>query len=218
MWRTELGERTLVGAERELFFRMASYLWNELEIELEDSDYEASTGIDQFDRLSIGQRFVVLAEITAGLLDRKVRSVPLTQANEATIAAVYWLGSTELVNCELYPDFRHLVRATAIQHHLPDVPSLRACDCEYEEVVFEYLRDLLLWDTDFAMEGSAIDLPAADSKKLHEEMGIAEDYYAALVPDPRDVRPHQRVLEKYLCRKIKSYLPSKRKGSRRGKK
>jgi len=93
MWRTELGERTLAGAERELFFRMASYLWTDLEDELTEPDYASPTGVAPFDRLSIEQRFVVLAEITASLLDRKVRCVPLTQANEAAIAAVYWIAA-----------------------------------------------------------------------------------------------------------------------------
>lgn len=206
MWWTEQGKRTLRGAERELFVRMADTLWTALEDELVEEDYASETGIAAFDRLSVQQRFVILAEITAGLLDRKVACVPLTQANEAAIAAVYQIGASELVDCDLYEDFRHLVRAAAMEHQMPDLPGLRASHDAYREMV-ERLRDLLLWDTDFAMEGVALDLPAAQSRQLHQEMGIDDDYFTALVPDPRDIEPHRQLLSKYLKPKRGRYLP-----------
>lgn len=209
MWWTELGKRTLTGAERELFVRMAYALWQDLEEELSDEKYASTTGVAAFDRLSVQQRFVILAEITAGLLDRKVRCVPLTQANEAAIAAVFQVGGGRLVDCDMYKDFRHLVRAAAKQSRIADLPPLRALNYEYDELV-ECLRDRILWDTDFAMEAVALDLPPDESRQLHGEMGIMEDYFTTLVPDPREVRRPRSLLEQYLGRPTRNYLPDHR--------
>jgi hypothetical protein len=41
-------------------------------------------------------------------------------------------------------------------------------------------------------------------------MGIAPDYFSTLVPDPRDIKPHRVILEKYLGRRVRSYLPADR--------
>lgn len=215
MWWTEDGKRTLQGAERELFVRMADALWDDLEDELLDGECPSPTGIAVFDRLSVQQRFVILAEITAGLLDRKVPCVPLTQANEAAIAAVYQMGSEYLVDCFLHEDFRHLIRAAAKQHQLTDLPALRASNDEHGEVVNQ-LRDSVLWDADFAMEYVALDLPADRSQQVHQEMGIAPDYFTSLVSDPRNIEPHRKLLAKYLKPKRGSYLPMRQpKSSRR---
>lgn len=217
MWWTEQGERTLKGAERELFIRMADALWIDLEDELAEEGSAWPTGIAPFDRLSVQQRFVVLGEITAGLLDPKVRFVPLTQANEAAIAAVYRLGSIQLVDCELYEDFRQVVRAVVKQHSFCEPPALDASNADYAWIV-QQLRDLLLWDTDFALEGVAMDLPADKSRQVHEEMGIADDYFTAVVADPRDIEPHRKLLTKYLKPRPLRQPKARRKGPRRPRK
>ena len=65
MWRTEYGDRILVGAEAKVFAKALSSLLDEAIMGTLD-DYHL--GIECFDNLTFGQRISVLAIIGNGLL------------------------------------------------------------------------------------------------------------------------------------------------------
>ena len=211
MWRTELGDRTLEGAEGELFRRMAEALWYDLDAELEpgfpaDDSLKNPTGIAEFDRLTVGQRYVLLSQITVGLMNPKIPVMPLTQPNEAAIAAVYSMGAQGLVDCDQYKDFRHLVRAVARQHDLTGAPAIRASLDEYAEF-FEELLSLILFDHDYAMDPLVADAPPDVRDNIQEQMRIGEGYFAEVVPEPTDLGPHARLLRKFLETETIPYGP-----------
>lgn len=87
VWRTQLGERVLRGAEWKLFREGISTLWDLLEDCPEDDPYE--TGVEPFDRLQRNQKLAMLASVGRALRDEEVPSPELTALTEGTVAAVF---------------------------------------------------------------------------------------------------------------------------------
>ena len=48
----------------------------------------------------------------------------------------------------------------------------------------ECLHDAILWDIDYLEDANLMDLPPEHAKALKENMGISEEYFRSVAPDP----------------------------------
>ena len=78
----------------------------------------------------------------------------------------------------------------AMLHPLSDPEyQLPAHDCEdfsEWEWMLEALENYVLWDADYAMDYLFMDLDAETSRRRRQKLGINDNYYAAIAPDPAD--------------------------------
>ncbi len=201
MYRTSQGERTLRGAERRLFTESLGMIVDYLS----GGDYEA--GITLFDDQQRNQKIAVLLGVSKALLRDNVSAPPLTAISEAAVAVVYQhleeriveeiseggradlSTATDVFGEELEyegPSWRTLVlnacRETVAVERLPQPDDLREDEWSF---LIDCLRDRVLWDNDWEMVEQQ-DLDPEQQRRVKEEMGIDEDYFVWVPPDPQD--------------------------------
>ncbi|MEX2310229.1 MAG: hypothetical protein WD738_21860, partial [Pirellulales bacterium] len=89
MWRTPLGNRTLVGAEAELIRESVANMAEMLREEADGLADEWPCGVNLFDELSWQQRLALLARVAGALLKPDVPAPKLSAVNEAAVAAIF---------------------------------------------------------------------------------------------------------------------------------
>jgi hypothetical protein len=198
MWRTSTGERVLRGAEWKLFCEGISVVWDLVE-DSEDGCDLSESGISAFDALQPRQRLALLALVGTALQDEAMPAPRLTAHTEATVAVVFEhirqsveteieLGS-EIEPTETPQSWRDLILAAyrqAAGKEEVQLPSPSCDDFEEWNLLLECLEECILWDHDYAMGNVFLDADPAVSREEMKCMGIAEDYYLELAPDPTD--------------------------------
>lgn len=206
MWRTQYGDRTLVGAEAVLFAEALSSLLDEATSGTVD-DYEV--GIECFDNLTFGQRVSVLSIIGYGLLRTDTPAVRLTAVLEGTIAAVFQ-HLHDMITFEIdTPGFgtcwRELVIAARKQMEDDDaeraqIPEPTCEDLDEWDFQMQRLSEAVLWDGDYEDAQLYIDFSPEKSKELRSMMGIPDDYFMAIADDLTDDKAQVKIKElRKLC-------------------
>ncbi|HUU15876.1 MAG TPA: hypothetical protein VMW72_01900 [Sedimentisphaerales bacterium] len=206
MWRTQIGDRILDGAEAILFAKALSSLLNEAIMgTLEDYKFY----IESFDNLTFGQRISVLAIIGNGLLRKDVPLVRLTAILEGAIAAVFNHIENEIGydidTPESRSNWRELVVAARNQigGEIEEIPEPTCTDMDKWKVEVEILSDVILFDTDYEDSKLYIDFPPEKSEDLREQMDIPDDYFMAIADDLTGEEAEAQIKElKKLCNSI----------------
>ncbi|MGA2704775.1 MAG: hypothetical protein ABSH35_27250 [Isosphaeraceae bacterium] len=195
MWRTPLGERVLRGAEWNLFRKGLSTLWDFVE----DSSYDPDlcfTEVGVFDRLEPAQKLGMLALVGTALHDKDVPCPELSALSEGTFAAVYrvirLLIETETLEegvslqSDEGPSVRELVLLAARKTRSSvELPEISSNDMDLWDDVLDCLMDRVLWeDRDFEEEELFLDSGPEITGFLKEQLGIADDYFIGVAPDP----------------------------------
>ncbi len=195
MWRTPLGKRVLRGAEWNLFRKGLSTLWDFVEDSSFDPDL-CFTDVGVFDRLEPAQKLGMLALVGTALHDTEVPCPELSALSEGTFAAVYrvirLLIETETdeegasLQSDEGPSVRELVllaaRKTSLSVELPEISSN---DMDMWDDVLDCLMDRVLWeDRDFEEEELFLDSGPEITGFLKEQLGIADEYFIGVAPDP----------------------------------
>ena len=97
MWRTQIGERILRGAEARLVRTALGVLVDQVEEEIEGLRESVELGIPIFDRLQGRQKLALLADVGDHLLHSTDPPPPLTAINLSAVAVLYrvvedWVG------------------------------------------------------------------------------------------------------------------------------
>ena len=179
---------------REVISHFVDVIQNEIEGIMEPCQF----GIPIFDGLPPHARLAVLAEVGTGLLCKSKSCPPLTAINEAMIAAVFH-HLTDWIQCELdrEEDFddlgdddpyfwRELALVAFAESENDDLPDRSCRDDDEWELVVDGLSNRILWDNDFNSVGMFIDTDPDKAGKMREVMGVDDDYYRAIPPDPKD--------------------------------
>lgn len=193
-WRTSQGDRALAGPEAILFRKAVISLADVTDDAIKCEDDPSDFGVHVFDRLTLSSRLAMLAQVGFALLRETPECPQLTAVNEATIAAVF-LHIEESIRTEIdFEDnteapyfWRQLVRTASIEHadevELPDESSH---DMDEWEFLVEILSNQILWDNDFNSEACFADAAPEFTQETYEDMGIDDEYFLAVPPDPRD--------------------------------
>jgi hypothetical protein len=201
MWRTSSGERTLQGAEARLFAEALGSLLDEVYTD-QLCDYDL--GLPCFDNLTYGQKVSVLAVVGNGLLREEVPAVPLTAVLEGAIAAVF----QQVVNCVIFeidePEVGNSWRKMIVAAR-KEMEGEEICDpaCEDQgewDIEIQELSDCILWDADYESDDLYLDRPPEEARELRREMGVSEDYFAAVADDLTEEQTEAKVAElRSLC-------------------
>ncbi|MGB7345014.1 MAG: hypothetical protein WBD20_12440 [Pirellulaceae bacterium] len=193
---------------------MIDALTNHIDDQGVDDDCDAiagycQSGIAIYDELPPTRRIALLHEVAGYLLMPTDGVMPLSAYAEAAVAAIFVEVRDQVaIEIDLFPSgpdeisddpeenitWRELVLAAyesvaaladdnweALHDDLPDPLS---CELDDWEPLIDSLADAVLWDRDFEMAGDFLDAEPAVSQQRRRLLGIEEDYFASIVPDP----------------------------------
>jgi hypothetical protein len=190
MWWTPDGERILQGAEARLF---RDALGMVVDMVRDDEEGVWQFGAPPFDNLRPNQKLAVLAQVGSALF-REDQPVPrLTAFEEATVGAVYEMIGI-MVELEIdqpaedreSPSWRELVLAACRERKIEELPDSASTDFGEWELQVDCLANAVLWDEDWRDCESLLDVDPQASRGVKKLMGIDEDYYIAVPPDPTE--------------------------------
>ena len=150
-------------------------------------------GVASFDELQRNQKLLVLYNSARGLLHPDSPPPKLTAFIEAAVATVYEFAKDQVEQEIKAPKFfggttrwRRLILDAARQQNIPDELPDETNDnvTTWMELVTD-LSEFVLWDCDYAWEDS-LDLPPEESRRIRDTLGVADDYYTDVPPDPPD--------------------------------
>ena len=149
-------------------------------------------GILLFDRLEPSVRLALMAEVGWALLRDTESPPPLTAINESVIGVLF----CDMELCiEIEIDSEDEVdqpyfwrnRVLAVYREIgeaDDLPNSECTDNSEWSILVEALSDRILWDNDFNDGDEYLDMPPEESRYMKYVMGIADDYFRAVPPDP----------------------------------
>lgn len=187
MYHTPSGDRILLGAERTFFIHSLAMIVDML------ADDDADFGVTAFDQLQRNQKLVVLYRSARGLLHPNEPVPKLTAVIESAVAAVYEFAkdrvSEEIDEVDSLDDtsyWRDLTLAASHQElELDEFPERGDPDKDTWLFLIECLSGCVLWDNDYESQ-AILDLPPEESRRFRTKLGIEDDYYTDVPPDPSD--------------------------------
>jgi hypothetical protein len=190
MWWTPDGERILQGAEARLFREGLAVL-----VDMVREDYEGHQefGAPPFDKLQPNQKLAVLAEVSIALLQEDRPMPRLTAVREAAVAAVYeaimiWVEMEidQAADGLESPAWRELILAACRERGIEELPDADCEDLSEWELLVSALADGVLWDDDWRDSESLLDADPKASRAVKRLLGIDDEYYVAVPPDPSE--------------------------------
>jgi hypothetical protein len=196
MWRTCAGDRVLRGAEWDVFRAALAEVADLVEGSLGGDDLYSS-GIGAFDCLQPEQKLTLLALVARALSDEALPTPALTAHSEGAVAAV----------------FAYLRECLEVEIESQDVPEMAGHACYWRgfvlaacreagtgtegpcpgetcddlsewELLIDGLAGRIFWDDDYRMDDHFLDADPRVARTEMRSLGIADEYYKAVVPDP----------------------------------
>ena len=193
-WHTPRGDRVLAGPEAELFRDALTIITDWIEGDVEQDQAFHEFGIPAFDSATARGKLALLADVGHALLMETDRCPKLTVVNESTLGAIF-VALDESVEHEIDNEFelqdrtfwrRLILQAVAAVDSELETPEAESCDWDEWEFLIDVLRDRLLWDRDFDADPTFGDADPAKAHDARSRMGIDENYFRAVAPDPSD--------------------------------
>ncbi len=190
MWSTPDGERILQGAEAKLFREALAMI---VDMVREDTEGCLEFSAPPFDKLRPNQKLAVLAEVGSALLQENQPMPRLTAVREAAVGAVYE-AIMMIVEMEIdqsaeertSPTWRELVLTACQEQGIDEFLDPVSEEIDEWGMLISCLTDAVLWDEDWRDSESLMDADPKAGQAVKELLGIDEDYYVALPPDPTD--------------------------------
>ena len=187
MYHTPGGDRILHGAERRFYTQSLAMIVDLL------VECDMEFGVIPFDELQRNQKLLVLYKSARGLLHPDEPVPKLNAFIESAVAAVYEHAKDQVYQEIDNPDFsaeptfwrRLVLDAVRDQASPGEPPHETDCDKDTWTILVECLAGFVLWDNDYELQES-LDLPPEKSQRFHELLGMSDEYYTDVPPDPRD--------------------------------
>ncbi len=176
-----------------------------------DGSRVCQSGIAVFDALSPSQRIGLLYDVTRHLLTETESTLTLSATTEAAVAAIFIeIRDQVAIEIDLFPDgladqatweegelsWRQLVLAAS--HDVLggaeaeadwdpefELPDAHCPDIALWEDLVDWLAEAVLWDRDFEMADTFLDVDPGISRQRRRLLGIEDDYFTQVAPDPR---------------------------------
>jgi hypothetical protein len=192
MYNTPVGIRVLEGAERRLFVESLATLVEQLVAG--DDSYVSGP----LSGLQGNQKTAVVHTVARALLCEEESAPKLTAVIEAAVATILD-RARDMLALEMLGDidpwdgpfgrqlsWRELVLAAGRETGISaDMAEFNENDPDDWDLLLDCLEDRLLWDRDWEME-EHLDADPATSHRVKQELGIDEDYFVAVPPDPSE--------------------------------
>ena len=156
-------------------------------------EMELTMGVSVFDDMQRNQQIGMFHTIARALLCEDEPAPALTAVIEASVWCVYQ-HVLDMLEVEIeepaeengLPSWRQMVLAASRETQVSDELPREGCkEKEDWKFLVDCLESRVLWDYDWQLEDS-IDLAPEASRRLKDELGIADDYFVAVPPDPPD--------------------------------
>ena len=159
----------------------------------EDDDGLWQFSAPPFDKLQPNQKVAVLAQVGSALLREDQPMPRLTAVLEAAVGAVYE-SIRVMVEIEIdepaedreSPSWRELVLAAGRERGIEDLLDPESEDLDEWDVLVSCLADGVLWDEDWKDAEDHLDVDPKAGRAVRKLLGIDEDYYVAVPPDPTE--------------------------------
>ncbi|WP_218933635.1 hypothetical protein [Rubripirellula lacrimiformis] len=206
MWHTSRGDRVLRGDEGALVGTSIDTMIDALlvHVDVDDADElvpDCDSGIAVFDQLTVCQRIGLLHDVAEHLLMETSAAMPLTALAEATVAAIFVEARDQTaIEIDLFGDTENIQWGSEVTYWrslvlnayrstplvcLDDLPAVDSCDLSRWEDLIDILAGAILWDRDFEMAESFLDIDPNVSQQRRKLLGIDDDYFTSVAPDPR---------------------------------
>jgi hypothetical protein len=190
MWWTPDGERILQGAEARLFREAFGTL---VDLVRDDDEGMWQFSAPPFDALQPNQKLAVLAQVGTALLCEDEPMPRLTAVLEAAVGAVYEsirvmveIEIDEPAEDQELSSWRELVLAACRERGIEELLDPDSEDLDEWELLVVCLADAVLWDEDWKDADSHMDADPGANRVVKKLLGIDEDYYVTVPPDPTD--------------------------------
>ncbi|NND97233.1 MAG: hypothetical protein HKN47_07885 [Pirellulaceae bacterium] len=212
-WQTSEGDRTLAGNEATVVRETLAYMIDLISDNITHSDEPPlwDFGVALFDEATPTQQLMIAKSVAEHLLTKTDETLELTAVNEAAVYAIF-RTLARLIEIEVdieidrsdddaWKCFWRRLALAAHQEYRSDAAfdhwdgpsenswtpqSAESRNLEQWESVTESLADRILWDRDFEMAGSVLDVEPAQAALLKQVMGIETNYYCDVAPDLKD--------------------------------
>lgn len=212
-WRTQIGERIIVGRESELLREAIGTMKDEFEQELEGYTDPWEFDVPLFDELEPLVKLALLRDVGSALLRQTDCCPPLTAINEATIGAMFsHIRQSVEVEIDCQEDIKEVGgdpffwrrRILNVFHELNDIddlPSLDSRDIDEWDIPIVVLTERILWDEDFNDADIYMDLPPEHGELVKRQLSIPAGYFTAIPPNPVEADlPEIRETLREICR------------------
>lgn len=192
MYRTESGIRVLRGAEQRLLAESFRLIADDLCL----GEYPYDIPI--IENLTHNQRIAVYHRAVSALFLETEPPPELTAVLEAAVASAYLLirarisdlleAKAQKINdpeMAKWPPWRELANAVGREMGLEETCELDEMDCMEWDLLLENIEYGVLWDSDWEM-AEHLDLDPEKARRVKSNLGIDEDYFIAIPPDPND--------------------------------
>lgn len=209
-WRTQLGERHVIGPEATLIRSAIAFMHDLIEEEIRYRDDSWTFGVPVFDNLEPASKLSLLADVGEALLN-ETPLPPLTAIKEGAVAAIFG-AITHLIELEIdvqkgeeaAPDgddrcfYRKLVLEIAngdegedatVEEDIDDeegMPSAESTDMSDWEWLMDAISERILWDEDYLYADELLDAAPEQARRERRRLGIARHYYLDVPPDPEE--------------------------------
>jgi hypothetical protein len=187
VYETPGGDRILLGAERRFFVQSLASIVDLL------AHQDVEFGVTAFDELQRSQKLVALYKSSCALLQPNEPKLKLTAYVESAVAIVYEhareracdeIDNSSPSQSDVF--WRRLILEALREQLSPDdLPPEADDDKEGWAFWVECLAGCVLWDNDYESQQS-LDLPPEESRRYRALLGMADDYYTDVPPDPPD--------------------------------
>lgn len=209
-WQTSEGDRWLTGAEAELVREILAHTVDQIADNIRFGDQERlwDFGVELFDAATPTQQLALANLVAHHLLTKTSQTPELTAVNEAAVYAAFRNLSVQLeieidTEGDLEAEWKFYWRRltlSAFRECFPDddldvykdddpedpwvtPASEKSRNLPQWDSTVESLADRILWDRDFEMARSFMDISPAKASMLKQVMGIETDYYSSIAPD-----------------------------------
>ena len=193
-WHTSLGDRVLSGAEADLFREALTTCVDWIEGDVDQDEAFHEFGIPVFDSVTTRGKLALLADVGYALLMETEQCPGLTAITDSTVGAIF-VALDESLEHEIDNEFdledrtfwrRSILAAIAESDFDLETPDADSCDWDEWEFLIDVLRDRILRDRDFVLEPIFGDADPLTGEDVKLNMGIDEEYFQAVAPDPSD--------------------------------
>lgn len=193
-WRTSTGDRVLSGAEADVFRDALTTCVDWIEGDVDQDEGFHEFGIPVFDSVTPRGKLALLAEVGHALLTETEQCPKLTAITDSTVGAIF-VTLDEMLEYEIDNEFelddrtfwrRSILAAIAEVDSEQEIRDADSYDWDEWELLIDVLRGRILRDRDFELEPVFGDADPLTGEGVKSIMGIDEEYFQAVAPDPSD--------------------------------
>lgn len=205
MWILNDNERILTNEEWACLQLGLASLRDYIQDDPEGQYDFGKSGVAVFDQLTAPQKLALLVDTCEAMTSPSIAAPKLTALNEGTVAALlqsFWnqlvaeLDMCDDLEDDDYPFLecrRALLRAFEDEED-PDTRSMLPYEDESDSEMwydlFTLFESRFLDDTDYEM-AALLDAPADKAEEIKAIMGIDDEYFVSIAPDPTQMEMHK---------------------------